>query len=121
MDEDIIALLRLFQDRVPDKGTHSAVLALASDSRKWRSAHSLFDSIRNRTLAAANAKDYIRECQYCFAEVCVKSLYNETGPNNPFDSDTPYWIAKNAFTLARAAGVPIEAVAEIMSPPATKS
>jgi len=116
MDEDIVALLRLFEGRVPDARSHASTLALASDRNKWCSAHSLFETIRDRHLAAIKAKDIARECQYCFEEVCLKSLYNETDPSDPFDYDTPHWISKNALDLARIVGISIDSVIEILSP-----
>ena len=116
MEHDIIALLRLFDGRVPDAQSHAWVLALASDREKWHEAHGLFNKIRRCNLEAINTKDFAREGQYCFEEVCLKSLYNETQPADPFDSDSAYWIAKAAFALARGVGVPVEAVVEIMAP-----
>lgn len=117
MEEDIIALLRLFEGRVPDTQSHAWVLALALDQSKWPGAHSLHSTVRKRNLAAIRANDIARQCQYCFEEVCLASLYNETGSPMPFDSDTPSWIAKNAFDLARAVGVSTDEVVKVISPP----
>ena len=118
MGESIVALLRLFEGRVPDAKSHGLVLALASDPRKWRGAYALFGTVRNRNLAAIEAKDLVREGQYCFEEVCLKSLYNETGSSMPapFDSDSPYWVAGHALYLARLLGIPTEKVTDILAP-----
>jgi len=116
MEQDIIALMRLFQGRVPDSETHTVVLSLASDSATWPSAKALFDEVRSRNLAAILARDTARECQYCFEEICLKCLYNETSPRCPFDSDSPHWITKNAIALARSVGVPVQAVLDVISP-----
>jgi hypothetical protein len=116
MTSEIVELLQLFRGRVPDPKTNTWVLDLATDSRKWPKAHALFDRVRVRTLAATNAKDHARECQYCFEEVSLQSLYNETYPQDPFDQDAPYWIPKNAIGLARAIGVPVQEVLAIIAP-----
>lgn len=110
MHSDIVALLALFQGRVPDSETHVWVTELAKDRRKWSAGHEVFDRVRDRNLRAIRERDRIRECQYCFEEVCLKSLYNETGALDAFDSDSPYWIIKNAIALARVVGVPVEDV-----------
>lgn len=121
MIEDIISLLLLFEGQMPDADTNARVLSLAKNRSNWSGAHKLFDFVRQRNLAAIRTRDFARECQYCFEEVCLKSMYNETGPTARFDSDSPYWIAKNAFTLARVIGVPLNAVVDIMSPPLNRA
>src|SRR6059058_5887565 len=91
MVEDIIALLRLFEGHASDRETHAWVAALASDRARWPDAHRVFDQVRRRTLAAIKAGDRLREGQYSFEEICLKSLYNETPAVDPFDSDSPHW------------------------------
>jgi hypothetical protein len=116
MQADILALLELFRGRVPDPETHAWVVELAADSKKWGSGHDVFDRVRARTLRAINTQDRVRECQYCFEEVCLQSLYNETYPADPFDSCSPYWVIKNALVLARAVGVPVLHVIAVVAP-----
>jgi hypothetical protein len=116
MEADILALLRLFSGRVTDRETNLWVIELAKERDRWQSAHDVFDRVRRRNLEAINRKDHVRECQYCFEEVCLKSLYNETYPRAPFDSDSPHWITKNAIALARAVGVPVQDVLAIVAP-----
>jgi hypothetical protein len=116
METDILALLQLFRARVPDRTTNSWVIELAQDRRKWPRAHAVFDRVRRRNLEAIARNDHVGECQYCFEEVCLKSLYNETAPRDPFDSDSPHWIIKNAIALARAVGVPVQDVLAIVAP-----
>jgi len=115
MQVDILALLRLFQDRVPDPETHAWVAELAADSDRWRSGPDVFDRVRARNLQAIDARDRVKECRYCFEEVCLQSFYNETYPIDPFDSCSPYWVIKNALLLARAVGVPIVDVAAVVA------
>jgi len=118
MVNDIQALLRLFQDHVPDSETHSWVSEIANDRKSWVKAHDLFGRVRSRNLEAIDKKDSIRQAQYCFEEICLKSLYNESGKPAPapFDSDSPHWIIKNAITLARYLGIPDSEVINIIAP-----
>src|SRR5262245_19341472 len=118
MPEDIVALLRLFHGRVPDRETHAWVTALAADRSMWPDAHRVFDRVRDRTLAAIAVKDIARETQYMFEEICLKSLYNETVPRDPFDSDSPHWITKCAIHLAQQLGVSIQQVVAVLKPDA---
>src|SRR5262245_60337060 len=112
----MLALLRLFRSRVPDSESNEQVTALAADERKWSEAHDLFDRVRERNLMAIESGDTIRECQYCFEEVCLQSLYNETDTNTPFDACSPYWVIKNALVLAQAVGVPVIDVVTVVAP-----
>lgn len=116
MTDDIVSLLRLFEEHVPDKETNRLVLLLATEDATWPEAHELFNRIRRRTLEAISAGDHRRECQYCFEEICLKCLYNETGPADPFDSDSPHWITKNAVSLARRLNIAVQSVVDIISP-----
>jgi hypothetical protein len=116
MLDDIIALLLMFEDRVPDRESHRWVLDLARDKRKWKDGHDVFDRIRRRNLMAINRKDGASQAQYCFEEVCLKCLYNETGASDPFDSDAPHWIIKNAIHLARRVGLSDADVVRIVAP-----
>ena len=87
----------------------------AKDHRSWPKGHSLFDSIRRKNLCAIAAKNSVLESQYCFEEVCAETLYNLSGPADPFDPDTPYWIVPNAFALARYLGIDRGRVVEIVA------
>lgn len=44
------------------------------------------------------------------------AVYNEAGPTDPFDSDTPHEISKSAFSLARSLGIKDGDVVEIIAP-----
>jgi hypothetical protein len=108
MQEMILALLKLFQERAPDRETNAWVTALASDRKKWPDAHDLFDRIRGR--GPLNAKDFkegdaVRCTQYIFEELCLKTLYNETHPRHPFDPSSPFAVTGSAIHLARTIGV----------------
>jgi hypothetical protein len=119
--QDIKALLVLFQEVVPDHESNRLVWRYCNEKEKWHKAHSLFSTIRDRNLAAISKGDVVKECQYCFEEVCVETLYNLTNPKDPFDADTPYWIVKNALALANALEVDTDLVVEIVAPNKYKS
>jgi hypothetical protein len=121
MVEDIVALLKLFEAHASDRETHAWVAALAADRRRWPDAHRVFDRVRDRTLKAISAKDRLREGQYMFEEICLKSLYNETTATDPFDSDSPHWIIKCAIGRARQLGIPVEQVIAVVAPDAEPS
>lgn len=116
MQSEIVALLELFRGRVPDTETHAWTLELAADYGKWKRGHDVFDRVRTRNLAASASRDRVRQCQYYFEEVCLKTLYNETCPDDPFDACSPYWVIKNALTLAHALRVPVQVVAAVVAP-----
>ena len=100
MIEAILRLLELFDGRVPDSETRNWVRGTAGHKENWRKAHDVFDKVRRRKLAAIRNHDATREMQYHFEEVCLKSIYNESGYPAPFDSDSPYWIFPLALALA---------------------
>ena len=47
--------------------------------------------------------------------VPVEFTANLSGPADPFDPDTPYWIVPNAFALARYLGIDRGRVVEIVA------
>lgn len=113
---DIQALLRFFQDKVPDKDSNRHVQDYANDKSRWFMANELFATIHEMNLKTIKEGDQDKACQYNFEEVCAKTLYNITGPDSPFDPDSPYWVIKNALVLAKALGVPAEEVVNIVAP-----
>lgn len=116
MERNILALLRLFQDHVPDRETHSWVVKLAADRARWQQGHDVFDRIRHRNLRAIRDNDETKQAQYCFEETCLKSLYNETATDAPFDHDAPYSIIPTAIDLARRVGIRDEEVVRTVAP-----
>jgi len=113
---DIQELLNLFKDVVPDKESNRMVNKFACDKAKWYDAHGLFNTIRDRNLRAIKENNKVKECQYCFEEVCAQTLYNIIRPTAPFDPDSPYWVIKNALALAKALNIPTEEVVNIVAP-----
>lgn len=115
MVEDIVALLYFFEDKVQDIESNNLVRDIAEDKNKWVNAHGVFSKIRERNLKAIEEKDKVKECQYCFEEVCAQSLFNLTNTDAPFDPDSPYWVIKNALSLANALNIPTERIVEIVT------
>lgn len=112
--QGIRSLIRLFCPHCPDKETLERLDQMIEDRDSWIKARSLFESIRVKNLRAGRSCDRRAEAQYCFEEVCAKTLYNLTMQPAPYDPDTPYWIVPNALSLARKLGLsPMDVVAAI--------
>ena len=116
MGRCIVELLQLFQSRMPDLESSQAILELAMAPERWTAAHKYFDIIRSRYLAASAPVHRKRAAQYCFEESCLTALYNSTGPSDPFDSSSSFFVAPMAIALARVVGLPIEEVAAKLAP-----
>ena len=86
------------------------------EEASWRKAHDLFDRIRDKTLSADQRGDHLRIVQYCFEEICAKTLFNLTDTNAPFDEDSPYYVIPHALRLARALNLSDAAVIEVIAP-----
>lgn len=102
---DMAALVRLFAARVSDRATLAELQGMLERPDSWHLAHAFFERVRLKTLGAEQSHNTALACQYLFEEVCAKTLYNLTEPDDPFDSDTPYWIFPNAVSLARSLGM----------------
>jgi hypothetical protein len=111
----ITALLQLFSKKVPDPKSNQQVLELAK-SKDWTTAHDLRDQVRNRYLRASNSNEKIKCQQYSFEESCLETLYNDTDPDDPFDSISPYWVVPSAIGLATTLEIPIDDVITAMHP-----
>jgi hypothetical protein len=101
----IRGMCELFAPHTEDRSTLDEIAAISLDSSRWRAAHDLFQRIRAKNLKASKRGDARLEAQYCFEEVCAKSLYNLSKEPAPFDADAPYWIIPNAIGLARRVGI----------------
>ena len=107
-------LVDLFLISSTDRETLSKLRHMLDHEEEWIQAHDLFDRIRRKTLMARRADDQDAECQYCFEEICAKSLYNLSERDYPFDEDSPYWIVPNALSLGRARGLPDKLIIDII-------
>ena len=102
---EIQRLVRLFLPHCHDQSTLLALDAMAAEPDQWPKGHALFQKIRSKTLAAERSGNRLRDAQYCFEEVCAKTLYNLSGSSAPFDKDSPDWIRPIALALARALSI----------------
>ena len=103
---EIQRLVWLFLPRCKDRETLLALDTIAAEPNRWPDGHDLFRKIRSKNLAAEQARDRLSNVQYCFEEVCAKTLYNLSGLPAPFDKDSSDWIRPNALALAQALGSP---------------
>src|SRR5215813_14248518 len=94
-------LCELFAMRSADRSTLDEIVRMSLNQDKWKAAHSLFQTIRAKNLKAIDRQDATMESQYCFEEVCAKTIYNLSGESAPFDEDSPYWVFPNAIAYAR--------------------
>lgn len=104
MISQMLRLVEVFAARVEDRSTLDELHRMIGDDSSWHRAHDLFDRIRDKTLAA-DRSDAQASTQYCFEEVCAKTLYNLTDTDAPFDEDAPYWVVPGALSLARRLGI----------------
>ena len=103
-------LLELIATRVSDRETIDELFGLIDNRRRWIEAHALFMRIRDKTLRADESGDEKLAAQYCFEEICAKSIYNESHGEMPFDSDSPFWVLPIALDTARVLGIDRERV-----------
>ena len=113
--EEIQLLLDLFLDAVPDQESNRLVWKFCEEEHRWIKAHDLFRTIRDRNLKAMKEEDSLKSAQYYFEEVIAQTLFNLTRPEAPFDPDSPYWVIKNALTLAQRLNLPAQKVNEIVT------
>jgi hypothetical protein len=108
MLEYIRQLLEIIATGVSDRDTLDELLRVIDDDRHWKEAHAMFRRIRRKRLRADASGDQRLIAQYCFEEICAKSIYNESDESEsaPFDSDSPFWVVPFVFNAARELGKP---------------
>jgi hypothetical protein len=83
------------------------VIAMGAEPKRWREAHRAFQAVRSVTLREeASPSDRIYYLLLLLAENAAKTVYNASGPQDPFDADSPWWLAQNALDLSRALADP---------------
>jgi hypothetical protein len=105
IQDHIQALIRLLAPHCRDRTTMDGLAEMLSDERSWPKAHDLFNIIRRKTLGAGGSRGRL-ESQFLFEEICAKTIYNLSLPDDPFDVDSPYWVVPMAIAFARCVGVP---------------
>ena len=113
--EEIVLLLELFESKAPDKESNQLVRKFCEEKHRWIKAHGLHSTIRDRNLKAIKNGNNEKEAQYNFEKSVAKTLFNLTNSSAPFDSDSPYWVLKNAFTLARQLDIPEQKIIDIIA------
>ena len=103
--DDMLCLIDLFEPHCEDLSTLTKLKDMVGESNRWPQAHGLFQEIRQKNLKAIKSENRLAECQYCFEEICAKTLFNMSRSNAPFDPDSPYWIIPNALSFGRAIGI----------------
>jgi hypothetical protein len=98
-------MFSVFEPLCEDTQSLRALAIMAADRDRWRDAHSLFQSIRQKTLAAEKKGDELGLAQYAFEEICAKTLYNLSGSPAPFDADSAFWVIPLATQLGAKLGL----------------
>jgi len=107
MGASILKLVVLFDKCAPDPDIQTELRTIVSDHNRWLSAHTYREIVRTRM---SRTKDEARLAQYSFTESCLEAIYNETDPDDPFDSVAPFWVVPSAASLAKLVGVSTDAV-----------
>src|SRR5688572_24948630 len=109
MSEESVAssiseMARFFLPHCSDVSTINELVAMTADRSQWRKGHDLFRRVRTKTLRADETSDVSLQHQYCFEEICAKTLYNLSGCQDPapFDDDSPFWVIPLAVDFARS-------------------
>ncbi len=108
----MLGLIALFEGEMPDAEVHRHLAELVADANRWKEAHSYFSEVRRRML---NTTDRLEALQYSFTEACLKTIYNETPTDAPFDTISPFWVVPAALDLAGELKIPLERVAAHLS------
>lgn len=108
-------LIELFMFRCQENSTLVELLALASNSSRWKEGHQLFQDIRRKTLKAETSGNSDLLKQYAFEELCAKTLYNLSGEPAPFDPDSSDYVVASALSLAGVVGVPEAEISDVVA------
>jgi len=100
--EAIVELCCYFLDACRDRETMLELKNVAQEQTRWKECHDLFGEMRTKNLAAIESKDVGLEHQYCFGEICAKTLYNMSQSEEPapFDADSPLYVFPIALAFA---------------------
>lgn len=115
MISQIRQLLEVIASGSSDRETIDELFRVIDDHRRWKEAHDLSNRIRHKTLRADASGDKKLIAQYCFEEICAKSIYNESGEPCPFDRDSPFWVVPLALYAARELGTDRKRVLAIVA------
>lgn len=97
-------VLNAIEPHCSDTETIAALKGLLLDRDRWKDAHGLFQTIRAKTNLVKEEGNDLAEAQYCFEEICAKTIYNLSGEPAPFDADSAFWVLPLAIGLCRKLG-----------------
>lgn len=114
--KQMLRLFVLFEPHVDDSKLHSSSAAIIADRAKWNQAHGQFTQVRQRMLKIEK-KGIDRRAGYhlSFLEEALKTVFNESRSNAPFDSISPFFVVPLALQLASEIGLPLSEVRDACS------
>jgi hypothetical protein len=117
MTDKIQKLIELFAGYSQDPSTLMELHQMTLYGREsWPAARDLFHRVRKKRNLASSQGRHLLVAQYCFEEVCAKTLSNFSDDPGAFDLDSPYYIVPHALYLAHCLGVDIVEVVRIVAP-----
>jgi len=121
MTDKIKQLIELFAGHSQEPSTLMELHRKTLYGREsWPAARDLFHRVRKKSIAASSQGRHSLVAQYCFEEVCAKTLSNFSDDSGAFDLDSPYYIVPHALYLAHCLGVDIIEVVRIVAPGAAE-
>ena len=119
MGQVILKVLKHFEGHVHDPESFARVIELAATPQHWSAARCVRDQVRRRRLSAKLMQEASNptalEWQRAFEELCCEAMYNCTTAENPFDPSSPFFVGGAAINLAKALGMPLDGVAEVLA------
>ncbi len=86
---DIVELLAFFAPHRDDNSTFQKLQAISGDTSRWKKGHALFSEIRVKMLKADETNNERLQHQYSLDEICAKTLFNMSEPQQPFSAQSP--------------------------------
>lgn len=103
--ERAVAVLDVCRAQVARVVAVDGVVRVGSNPKLWADGHTAFDRVRDLVLAEERRPTDRAYCLLLFvAESAAQTIYNASNPRDPFDDDSPHWVAANSqsFVLAVA-------------------
>jgi len=102
-------LLAIFINRCENKTNLNKLKLILENKGSWQKAYDLFDEMRSKNKETLSLD---KKLQIQFEESCAKTIFNLSGPQAPFDPDSPFWVIPKAIALANL--LRIEEINEII-------
>ena len=114
VQKQILGLLALFRPHIHHVELHDLVTNTVRDREQWGDAHGRFQEVRRELLKIESGGDRIGTYHLTFLEACLKTVFNETHTNAPFDRISPYFVVPRALHLASELGISWTQIEEIV-------